>query len=78
MRGKAPTEWIGGSKKRTGGIEVDGSLVNMMILEQLAGQYRWRGEWVLLEFRSWGHLLLIQPGFQKVFLNENRAVEGRS
>lgn len=44
---------------------VDGSLVNAMILEQLAGQCRRRGEWVLLGFVSWGHLLLIRQSARR-------------
>lgn len=44
---------------------VDGSLVNAMLLEQLAGQCRRRGEWVLLGFVSWGHLLLISQSARR-------------
>lgn len=57
-------EWMQDKAVREGS---EGSLVDVMILEQLAGQHRWRGEWVLLGFVSWRHLLLVQPECQKVF-----------
>lgn len=54
-------EWMQDKAVREGS---EGSLVDVMILEQLAGQHRWRGEWVLLGFVSWRHLLLVQPECQ--------------
>lgn len=57
---------------------VDGSLVNAMILEQLAGQCRRRGEWVLLGFVSWGHLLLISQSARRCSQMRTELWEDRS